>query len=112
MIFYFCLFRAAVRRIHQNNVKLIVLGVVQYIVEQGVRVENLRNIKIVQKHICNAEHIRKLLFLDTVDRIIVFFFILGGCDLLVQFFQPACDKSAGAAGKIRHFFADFRLNHL
>lgn len=38
--------------------------------------------------------------------------IFGGFHLLVQFFEPACNKAAGAAGEVRHFFSDFRFYHL
>ena len=38
--------------------------------------------------------------------------ILGGLDLLLQFFQPADDKATGAAGKICHRFSDLGLDHL
>ena len=112
MILYLCLFRAAVGRVHQNHIDLIILGVVQHVAQQGVVVEHLRHVQIMQQHICDAKHIGKLLFLDAVNRVGVPFFVFCGFDFFLQFFQPACDESARAAGKVCHRFPDLRVDHL
>ena len=108
MVLYFRLFRSSIGRVHQNHINLIVLGIVQHITQQSVVVEHLRHVQIMQQHICDAKHIGKLLFLDAVNRVSVLFFVLGGFDFFLQFFQPACDESARAAGKVCHRFPDLR----
>ena len=112
VILYIRLFTAAVGRVHKNDIKLIVYGVVKYIFEKGIVMVHTRNIKSVQKEIGDTKHIRELLFLNTINRIAVFFCICCTANLFLQFFQPACDKSARTAGKVRHGFTDLRLNHL
>ena len=73
---------------------------------------NLRQLNIMQQHIGNAQHIRKLLFLDTVNGLTVFLHVVSIFYLRLQLFQPAGQKAAGAAGKVRHFLSDGRFNHL
>ena len=112
MIFNICLFAAAVGRVHENHVKLIVHGVVQYVLEQGVVVEYTRNIQPMQQKVGDAKHIGELLFLDAVDGVAILLCISGALYLLLQLFQPADDKATGAAGKVRHCLTDLRLDHL
>lgn len=50
--------------------------------------------------------------MDAVDGIPVFLCVRRVLDLLLQLAQPAGDEAARAAGKVRHLFADPRLNHL
>ena len=74
--------------------------------------EHLRHVQVMQQHIRDAKHIGELLFLNTVNGVGILFLVLGGFDLFLQFFQPACDESARAAGKVCHRFSDLRVNHL
>ena len=84
MVLHILLFAAAVGRIHQDHVKLILLRVVQYVVQQRVVVEHLRHIEAVQQQIGDAEHVGELLLLDAVDGIPVFLRIRRVLDLLLQ----------------------------
>lgn len=59
MVLNFRLFRPTIGRIHQDNVYLIVLGIVQNISEKCVIMEHLRHIHIMQQHISDAKNIRK-----------------------------------------------------
>ena len=100
------LLAAAVRRIHQYDVKLVVVGIVEHILCQRVVVHHLGRVDVVEQHIGDAEHIGELLFLDAIDRLGVFLFVLRRVHLLVERFQPARDEAAGAAGKVGHLLSD------
>ena len=112
MVFYVGLFVAAVGGIHQRHIELVRLGVVQHIPHQSVVVVHPGDIQSVKQQVGDAKHIGELFFLNAVDGIAVGFFGFRGVDLLVQLFQPADQKATGAAGKIRHLLADFRLDDL
>ena len=112
MVFHVCLFAAAVGRVHKDHVKLIVFCVVQHVAEKRVIVEYARVVQPVQQKIGDAEHVRKLLFFYAVDRIAVFRGVGGAAHLFLQLFEPACDKTACAAGKVCHLFADLRRDSL
>ena len=112
MVLHVRLLAAAVGGIHQYHVHLVVLGVVQHIVKQGIRVVHLGHIQPMKQKVGHAEHIGELLFLDAVDGIAVSFLVLCGFHLLVQLLQPADDKAAGAAGKVGHGLADFGADDL
>ena len=105
-------FTAAVGGIHQDDVKLIVFCIIQHIPLQAVVVINLRNVNIVQQHVCHTQHIWKLLLFDAVYGFAVFFLIVRVMDLWSQCFQPAGQETAGTAGKVRHLFPDLRFDHL
>ena len=112
MVLHFCFLIAAVRRIHQNNIELIIPCVVQNIFQQRVVMVNFRHINTMQQHIGDAQHIRKLLLLNSVDRSIISCLIFCSFDFSRKFLQPACKKTASAAGKVRNLFANLRINHL
>ena len=112
MLFDVRLFAAAVGRIHQDNVETVVIRIVEYVLEQAVVVEDLRNVQIVQQHIRDAKHVRELLFLDAVDRTAAFRLVIGGNDVLFQLLEPGGDEAARAAGEVRHLFTDPGLDHL
>ena len=86
--------------IHQDHVELILLGVVQHVVQQGVVVEHLRHVEAVQQQVGDAEHVGELLLLDAVDGIPVFLRVRRVLDLLLQLAKPAGDEAARAAGKV------------
>ena len=112
MVLYFRLFRSSIGRVHQNHIDPIILGIVQHVTQQGIVMEHLRHVQVMQQHIRDAKHIGELLFLNTVNGVGILFLVLGGFDLFLQFFQPACDESACAAGKVRHRFTELRVYHL
>ena len=100
MVFDLGLLAAAVRGIHQDDVKLIVHCVVQHVPKQAVVVEYLRHVQIVLQHVGDAEHVRELLLLNAVDGLTEGRPILSGLDFLFQFFQPGSEKAAGAASEV------------
>ena len=112
MTFDICLLAAAVGGIHQHHVHLILPGIVQHVMRQGIVMINAGYIEPMQQQIGYAEHIGELLFFDAVDGMAVSLFGIGGGDLLFQLFQPADDKATGAAGEVCHHFADLRPDHL
>ena len=61
------LLAAAVGRIHEYDVELVALGVVEDIAQEGVGVEHLRDVQVVEEHVRDAEHVGELLLLDAVD---------------------------------------------
>ncbi|CDA53319.1 unknown [Clostridium sp. CAG:138] len=61
---------SAIRRVHQDNVELIRVRIVQQIMLQRVHVIDVRNFNVMQQHIGHAEQIRKRLFLDSVNAVI------------------------------------------
>ena len=67
MILYLGLLASAVGRIHQYHTELIILCIVKYITEQRIIMIYLRHINIMQKHICNAEHIWELFLFNSVN---------------------------------------------
>ena len=61
---------------------------------------DLGNIDAMEQHIGYAEHIRKLLLFNSVDRRIVSCLILGCFDLGRKHFQPTGQETTGTAGKV------------
>ena len=112
MVLNFRLFRPTIGRIHQDNVYLIVLGIVQNISEKCVIMEHLRHIHIMQQHISDAKNIRKLFLFNSVNGIITQVLVSCCLNFLTQNFQPAGKKATRAAGKIGHLFTDLRVDHL
>ena len=100
MILHVRLFAAAVRGIHEDHVKLIVLRVVQHVPQEGIIVVNLGQVDVMQQHVGDAQHIRKLLLFDAVNGIVVLLLIGRILDLGLERFQPVGDEPARAAGKI------------
>ena len=88
MALYIVLLIAAVWRIHQNDIKLVIVRIVQYIFCQRVAVIDLGRVDIMQQHIGDAEHVRELLLLDAIDRLGIFFAVFSCLHLLVKGFQP------------------------
>ena len=97
---------AAVGRVHEHHVELIVLGVVQHVLEQGVVVIDPGHVQAVEQHVGDAEHVGELLLFDAVDGIAVGRLVRCVLDLLSQLLEPAGDEAAGAAGEVRHALAD------
>lgn len=62
-----------IRRIHQDNIKLIIIRIIQKIMLQRIHVINIRYFDIMQKHIGNAKKIRKRFLFDTINTIIKLF---------------------------------------
>jgi restriction endonuclease S subunit len=112
MVLNFRLFRPTIGRIHQDNVYLIVLGIVQNISEKCVIMEHLRHIHIMQQHISDAKNIRKLFLFNSVNGIITQVLVSCCLNFLTQNFQPAGKKATCATGKIGHLFTDLRVDHL
>ena len=111
VVFDVGLLAAAVGRIHQHHVELVVRGVVQHVVQQAVVVVDAGVVQVVQQKVGDAEHIGELLFLDAVDRAGPGRLIGGGLHLPAQLLEPAHQKAAGAAGKVGHLLADARADH-
>ena len=61
------LFTPAVGGIHEDDVHLVVLSVIQHILQQRIIMEHLRHIQIMQEHVSDTEHIRELLLFYAVD---------------------------------------------
>ena len=60
-------FAASVRWIHQNDIKLVIVRIVENVLRQGVVMHHLGRVNIMQKHIGDTEHVWELLFLDAID---------------------------------------------
>ena len=73
---------------------------------------DLGQVHTVEQHISDAEHIGELLLLNAKDGAAEGLLILHGGDVLLQGLQPAGQKAAGAAGKVRHAFPDLGPDHL
>ena len=106
MVLDLCLFAAAVRGIHEDHVKAVVVGVVQHVLQQGVVVIDPGHVQPVQQQVRDAEHIGKLLLFDAVDGGAVLLGVRRALDLRLQLLEPAGDEAAGAAGKVRHGLPD------
>ena len=100
------LLAAAVGRVHEDHVELIVLGVVQHVLQQGVVVIDPGHVQAVEQHVGDAKHVGELLLFDAVDGIAVGRLVRRALDLLPQLLEPAGDEAAGAAGEVRHALAD------
>ena len=61
------LLAASVRWIHQYDIKLVFVRIVENVLRQGVVVHHFGRVDVMQKHIGDTEHIWKLLFLDAID---------------------------------------------
>ena len=61
---------SAIGRVHQDDVELIRVRIVQQIMLQRVHVIDVRNLNVMQQHIGYAEQIRERLFLDSVNAVI------------------------------------------
>ena len=75
-------------RIHQDDIKLIVIGIVQHILRERVAMKDLGRIDIMQQHIRDAKHIGELLLLDAIDGVGKSLTILSGVHLLIKGFEP------------------------
>ena len=106
MILDLRLLAAAVGRVHKDHVELIVLGVVQHVLQQGVVVIDPGHVQAVEQHVGDAKHVGELLLFDAVDGIAVGRLVRRALDLLPQLLEPAGDEAAGAAGEVRHALAD------
>ena len=106
------LFAAAVGRIHEDDVEAVVVGVVEDVSKEGVGVEDLGDVEVVEEHVGDAEHVGELLLLDAVDGGAVFLAVLRRLDLRFELLEPARDEAAGAAGEVGHRLADLRGDHL
>lgn len=97
---------ATVGGIHEDDVELVILIVVkELLLGEGIAVEDVGGVNIVEEEVRNAEAVGKLLLFDAED---------GGADggLLGgglgggHGLEPAGDETAGAAGKVGHALAD------
>ena len=61
---------SAIGRVHQDDVELIRVRIVQQIMLQRVHVIDVRNLNVMQQHIGHTEQIRERLFLDSVNAVI------------------------------------------
>ena len=61
---------SAIGRVHQDNIELIRICIVQQIMLQRVHVIDFGNFNIMQQHIGYTEQIWKRLFLDSVNAVI------------------------------------------
>lgn len=91
---------AAVRRIHEDLVELVVLRVVEDVMEQAVAVVDVGVVDVVQQQVGDGEHVGELFLLDAVDGVVPEGAVVGRCDLLLELAQPADEEAAGAAGEV------------
>ncbi len=98
------LLAAAVRRIHEDLIKLVFLRVVEDIMEQAVAVVDVGVVDAVQQQVGDGEHVGELLLLDAVDGVVPKGAVVGRCDLLLELAQPADEEAAGAAGEVSTYF--------
>ena len=61
---------SAIGRVHQDDVELIRICIVQQIMLQRVHMIDIGNFNVMQQHIGHAEQIRERLFLDSVNAVI------------------------------------------
>ena len=61
---------SAIRWVHQDNIELIRICIVQQIMLQRVHMIDIRNFNVMQQHIGHAEQIRERFFLDSVNAVI------------------------------------------
>ena len=105
-------FAAAVRRIHEDDVEAVGIGVVENVFLEAVAVGDAWVVDVVQEHVGGAEEERQGFFLDAVDGIAVGVAVVGGFDLGVEDFQGGGEEAAGAAGEIGDGFAELWREHL
>ena len=103
---------ASVGRIHQDDIVLILVRIIEYILDEGVIVHDGWGIDIVQEHIGDAENVGELLLLYPKDRLSVEGSILGRGHLLIEGFEPTGEESTSTTGEVGHPFAHLGLNHL
>ena len=88
MVLDLILLTATIWRVHQDDIELVVDSIVQHILQQRIVVIDLRHIKIMKQHVGDTEHVRKLLLLNTIDRMAVSILVVCGLDLLLQLGKP------------------------
>ena len=93
-------FAAAVGRIHEDHVELVVLRVVQHVPQEGIVPVHLGNVQIVQQHIGDAQRIGKGFLFNAVNGFAVLLLVVGGFHLGLERFEPAGNEAARTAGKI------------
>ena len=97
---------AAVGGIHEDDIELVVCLVVQeLLLGEGVAVEDVGGVDIVEKEVGDAEAMGELFLFDAEDGVIdggLLGCVLGGGHGL----EPAGDEAAGAASEVGHAFAD------
>ncbi len=112
MVLHVGLFAAAVGGIHEDHVEAVVVGIVQNVFQQGVVVEDVGLVQIMEEHVRDAEHVGELLLLDAVDGSAEGGAVRRGFDFRFELLQPAGEEAARAAGEIGHLVADLRADHL
>lgn len=110
VILHVIFLRATIRRIHQDHIELVLLGIVEDIPKQRVVMIDLWYVDAMQQHIRDAKHVRELLLLDAVDGAADRFLIRGRLHLLLELLQPAHEEAAGTAGEVCHLLSDLRLD--
>ena len=103
---------STIGRVHQDNIELIRICIVQQIMLQRVHVIDVRSLNVMQQHIGDAQHIWELLLFNAIYGVCIQGFILCCLDLFMQSFQPTGDKTTCATGKIGHLLPDLWVDHL
>ena len=67
VILHIVLLAATIRRVHQDDIELVIFCVIEKVSQQRVVMEYLRGVYVMKKHVCDAEHVRELLLFNTVD---------------------------------------------
>ena len=98
----YLLLAPSIRRIHEDDVELLLMCVFPDVLLQRVGMEHLGIIPIVENHVGDAQDVRKWHLVHTVDAASVGLLIGCGLDLLLQMIQRGCQESSGTAGEIGH----------
>ena len=73
MIFNIIFLRTTIGRVHQDDVELIRICIVQQIMLQRVHMIDIGNFNVMQQHIGHAEQIWERLLLNSVNAVIKLF---------------------------------------
>ena len=110
MLFDVVFFAASVWRIHQNNIKLVFICIIEYILRQRIVVHHTWRVYVMQKHVGDTKHVWELLLFNAIDGPCIFLFVFCCLDFLIKGFQPTGNEATCTTSEVCHFFADLRID--
>ena len=106
------LLAAAVRRIHHDDVELVLRLVGAHVALERIAVVDARRIDVVEKHVRHAQEVRQRLLLDAEDGLVEESAVTDALHLWLQHLQGRGQEPTRTTGEVRDMLAQFRREHL
>lgn len=106
------LLATAVRRVHHDDVELVLRLVGAHVALERIAVVDARRIDVVEKHVRHAQEVRQRLLLDAEDGLVEESAVTDALHLRLQHLQGRGQESARTTSEVRDMLAQFRREHL